>query len=1159
MRKSATEKTRSRDIWLNIYSLGLGGVGLLALIVSSGTIPWQQHAWWLLFFVLLSLAVKRSSFHVASRISYSLVGVVDVSAILIFGPAAGGWVAALSGSLYLLLNALRHDRQQRRTKVKSSILNSGLKALMALASGAVYGLTGGEFPLSTLTLSSLVPLSAVFVTWFVLDHLGWSMWIWLQGGAEALNRFWRSIWLTSFVVEFLPLPAAALIALVFAWGWLPFLFSATGLLVVSVVVQRLADARQELEANISELSSLADTGRALVEAQLDVDQLCELIYQQISRIVDTSNFHLGLFDGQHLVLKVWVVAGQRRPSQTFNLGVGEGITGWLRQTGQALLVRDFQQEMDSLPAKPSYVSENPPRSAVFVPLVAGDHVIGTLTLQSFEPAAYTQAHLRLLSLMANQAAAAIARARLFEGERKRAKQLALVGQVSRQVAAITGLDTLFRQVVHLIQETFGYYHVGIFTIDPATGLIAFQAGTDPALPLKDYCCQLGEGIIGWVAQQGQPLLTNDVSQEPRYRFAEIWPDTQAELALPLQVKNQIVGVLDVQSDQASAFGEDDTFVLQALADQIAVAIRNASLYGLERQQRQMAEIQRELAQILSSTLELDTLLNLVLALLAQAIDCDAALVLFRADDTLTIRAVQGIPTTDDLVGLSFAPGESPWLDTLRQAQHPIFLSDGEDSPSGTDALEAFLGLEVQSGLGVPLLIQEESLGGFLLVSETPGLYTPEDVQAALTFASQAALAIENARLYAAQQEEAWVSTALLQVAEAVSSLNTLDEILDTIARIAPILAGIDRCAILLWDDETKVFVPAQQYGLPSREADLFWQLRLSPQAIVTAKSDTKGQSSASDIASLLDTQNLLMLPLQTRGEMLGIMIVGYADEPHRLSGRWMNILTGIANQAAIAVESDRLTREAAEQERLAHELEVAQEIQTSFLPESCPALPGWEIAAHWRSARRVGGDFYDFLRLPNGHLGLVIADVADKGIPAALFMALSRTLVRVAALTGRGPAKALERANQLILSDARSDLFVTIFYAAIDTTTGQMLYTNAGHNPPLLVRANRQVETLRCPGIALGVLEEIQLQERETFLAPGDMLVLYTDGVTEAINADEDEFGVERLIEIVTARRREPASEILAHVDQAVTTFVAGQPQFDDVTLVIARRTNHRE
>ena len=1159
MRESATAETRSREIWLSVYSLGLGGVGLLALIISSQAMPWQQHFGWPLFFVLLSLAVKRSGFHVAPQASHSLVGVVDVSAILVFGPVAGGWVAALSGGLYLFLNALRHGQRGRQPAIELPFLNSGLKALMALASGAVYRLVGGESSLSTLTLTSLIPLAIVFVMWFALDNLGWAMWAWLQGGSEGLRRFLRSLWPTAFLVELLPLPAATLIALVFAWGWLPFLMSAVGLLVVSVVVQRTADVGQKLEARVGELSSLADTGHALVDAQLDVDQLCELIYQQVSRIVDTSNFHLGLFDGHNLTLKVWVVAGQRRPSQTFALAAGEGIAGWMRQTGQPLLVRDFRQEMDDLPAQPRYTSENPPRSAVFVPLVAGHQVIGTMTLQSFKPAAYTQDHVRLLSLMANQAASAIARARLFDGERKRAKQLALVGQVSRQVAAITGLDMLFRQVVHLIQEAFGYYHVGIFTVDPATELIVFQASTDPAIPRENYYARLGQGIVGWVVQQGQPLLANDVSQEPHYRSADVWSDTQAELAVPLRVENQIVGVLDVQSDQTNAFDEDDVFVLQALADQVAVAIGNASLYDLERQRRQMAEIQRELAQVLSSTLELDTLLNLVLVLLAQAIDCDAALILLRDGDTLTIQAAQGDLASDDLVGLSFEPGKSPHLDKLRQAQQPIFLSDDEDNPTGTDPLDTWLGLEMRSGLGVPLLIKEESLGGFLFVSQTPGLYTAEDVQAALIFASQAALAVENARLYAAQREEAWVSTALLQVAEAVSSLNILDEILATIVRITPILAGVDRCAILLWNDEAEIFVPAQQYGMTSHEANLFWQLRLTPQAIVTTKGDAKDQSFVSDIAPLLGTQNLLVLSLQSRGEVLGIMVVGYAEEPHRLPDRWMNILTGIANQAAMAVESDRLAGEAAEQERLARELEVAQEIQVSFLPESHPALPGWEIAAHWRSARHVGGDFYDFLRLPNGHLGLVIADVADKGIPAALFMALSRTLVRVSALSGRGPAKALERANQLILSDARSDLFVTIFYAVIDPAAGQVLYTSAGHNPPLLVRANGQIENLRCPGIALGVLEEIQLREKETYLDSGDMLVLYTDGVTEAINADQEEFGIERLAEIVIAGRHEPAADILAHVDTSVTTFAAGQPPFDDLTLVIARRAGQRE
>jgi len=1153
MTESLPARTTSRDIWLSLYSLGVGSLGLLALVAVSRSLIWQKQAGWVLFFILLSMAVKRSGFHMVSRLSHSLVGIVDVAAILVFGPTIGGWVAALSGGLYLFLNALRRGRRYRRLLLELPVFYAGLRALMALVSGAFYQLAGGALPLTQLSLASLIPLVIAFATWFVLDHLGWAGWTWIKEGPDDLKSLLRAIWPISFLVELLPLPAAALIAPIFFWGWLPFLMFAVGLFVVSVVVQRLADAHLELQARIDNLSGLAETGRAIVEAQLDVDQLCELIYEQTSRIVDTSGFHLGLFDGDDLTLKVWIVAGQRRPPQTFKLAAGEGIVGWMRRSRQPLLVRDFAREMDTLPARPHYLSSNPPRSAVFVPLIAGEQVIGSLTIQSFEPAAYTTDHVRTLSLMANQAAAAIANARLLQQERLRARQLALVGQVSQQVAALRDVDSLFMQVVYLIQETFGYYHVGVFTTDPDAGLVYFQASTDPNISLADFVTPLGEGIIGWVAQNGRALLANDVSQEPRYRFADIWPNTHAELAVPLRLDDQIVGVLDVQSDRLYAFSEDDMFVLRSLADQIGVAIHNASLYDLERRRRQMAEVQRELAQALSATMELDLLLNLILVLLTQAIECDAALIVLRTDGGLAVRALQGEAVPDDLIGFVFQPGESARLDRLGNAQHPVLLNSGADA-SSADLLDTMLEIEVKSCLGAPLLAQESWLGGFVLLSQRSYSFTQEDVQAALIFASQAALALENARLYAAQQQEAWESTALLQVAEAVSSLNNLDDILATIVRITPILVGVVRCAILLWNDIDEVFVPAQQYGLSPEQSEVFRRLRLSAQAIGLRPGSTDAPLPPDDLWMLLNEQNLVLLPLETRGEILGLMIVTHDDRAYSGMERRSNILSGIANQAAVAIESDHLAREAAEQERLARELEVAQEIQASFLPEQNPDLPGWEIAAYWGAARSVGGDFYDFLRLSNGHLGLVIADVADKGIPAALFMALSRTLVRVSAFTGRGPAAALERANELILSDARSDLFVTVFYAVIDPITGHMVYTSAGHNPPLLVRAAGEVEVLRCQGIALGVLEEIQLYEKETTLQSGDLLILYTDGITEAINPQEEEFDLQRLIDIVRANKDEPALNILAYIAAAVSDFAAGEPQFDDMTCVIARR-----
>ncbi|MGQ9816252.1 MAG: PP2C family protein-serine/threonine phosphatase, partial [Candidatus Roseilinea sp.] len=277
--------------------------------------------------------------------------------------------------------------------------------------------------------------------------------------------------------------------------------------------------------------------------------------------------------------------------------------------------------------------------------------------------------------------------------------------------------------------------------------------------------------------------------------------------------------------------------------------------------------------------------------------------------------------------------------------------------------------------------------------------------------------------------------------------------------------------------------------------------------------------------------------------------------PERLpAGRALNILTGIAQQTALAIDNARLYRESLERQRLEQELALAREIQTSFLPREAPSVPGWGLAADWQAARQVGGDFYDFVPLQDGRYGLVIADVADKGVPAALFMALSRTLMRAVAFTGRTPSEALRRVNQFILSDARSDLFVTVFYAVWDPVTGEVTYANAGHNPPLLVRADGQLELLSGRGIALGVVEDIRIEERSILMAPGNVLLLYTDGVTDALNEQDDAFGLDRLGQTLKAVRHLPAQDIVKAIMSAVEQFACCEGAFDDQTILLLKR-----
>jgi serine phosphatase RsbU (regulator of sigma subunit) len=321
---------------------------------------------------------------------------------------------------------------------------------------------------------------------------------------------------------------------------------------------------------------------------------------------------------------------------------------------------------------------------------------------------------------------------------------------------------------------------------------------------------------------------------------------------------------------------------------------------------------------------------------------------------------------------------------------------------------------------------------------------------------------------------------------------------------------------------------------------------------------------------------LLALPLTARGAALGMLVADYDPSGHTLAAREMTLYSGMANQIAGALESALLAQEAAEAVRLDEELRVARDIQTALLPANPPQLLGWQLAADWRSARLVGGDFYDFWRLPRAAevagwqskladgtsrpsapspqpLGFVVADVSDKGVPAAMFMTLSRSLMRAAALDGSSPSVALGRANRWITRDSESAMFVTLFYGILQPATGDLLFGCAGHNPPLLFRTNGEVRELKTPGIALGVLEDVLLGEDQVTLEVGDILVCYTDGLTEAINGAEEAFGVERLVDAVATNREQSAEALVAAINGALLRFTE-RPPFDDLTLLVIKR-----
>jgi serine phosphatase RsbU (regulator of sigma subunit)/anti-sigma regulatory factor (Ser/Thr protein kinase) len=300
----------------------------------------------------------------------------------------------------------------------------------------------------------------------------------------------------------------------------------------------------------------------------------------------------------------------------------------------------------------------------------------------------------------------------------------------------------------------------------------------------------------------------------------------------------------------------------------------------------------------------------------------------------------------------------------------------------------------------------------------------------------------------------------------------------------------------------------------------------------------------------------LAVPLINQGQLIGVLNVGARLSEQAYSGADRRLLHNLASQVAPVVRVAQLVQqqqlEARQRERIEQELRVARAIQETLLPRHLPDLPGWAVAAYWQPARAVGGDFYDFIGLPDGKLGIVIGDVTDKGVPAALVMASTRSILRGTAEHYTAPGQVLERVNNLLYPDMPPKMFVTCLYAIFEPATGRFWFANAGHNLP--IQANHQGSTdLWARGMPLGLMPDMRYEEAETTLAPGDSILLYSDGLVEAHNPLREMFGFPRLRQFL-AEHAQATAKIDA-LKLALAAFVGpAWEQEDDVTLVLIER-----
>lgn len=301
----------------------------------------------------------------------------------------------------------------------------------------------------------------------------------------------------------------------------------------------------------------------------------------------------------------------------------------------------------------------------------------------------------------------------------------------------------------------------------------------------------------------------------------------------------------------------------------------------------------------------------------------------------------------------------------------------------------------------------------------------------------------------------------------------------------------------------------------------------------------------------------LVIPLVAQGELIGLLNLGPRLSEQEYSGDDRKLLANLAAQAAPAVRVGQLVRqqeaEARSRERIEQELRVATLIQQQFLPKELPELGGWQVAAHYRPAREVSGDFYDFIELADGRVGIVAGDVTDKGVPAALVMATTRSILRGEAAHYTSPGKVLQRVNDLLVPDIPAQMFVTCLYGVLEPATGRFTYANAGHNVPYVTTEKGVVE-LRARGMPLGLMPDMVYEEKKATLAPGETVLLHSDGLIEAHNSEREMFGFPRLMQLM--ENPLGADKLIDLLLTELDRFRSrDEEQEDDITLVALTRS----
>ncbi len=565
----------------------------------------------------------------------------------------------------------------------------------------------------------------------------------------------------------------------------------------------------------------------------------------------------------------------------------------------------------------------------------------------------------------------------------------------------------------------------------------------------------------------------------------------------------------------------------------------------------------EASRVFNSTLEYEELIERVLRLIIAAAGSEAALV-FRVDHERTDMKVRFMNSSDFEMKHFFREvggGVVGWVTNHRE---PVIIHDASTDQRVDLEIGRLGGVEMKSLISVPLIGKGQMIGVIEAINKQEGQFTEADVDVLIGLANQIAVAMDNAHLYRQVRREAREKDLLFEIGKQLSSSLGVDEVLRMILDSLKEAVDFDAGGVFLIAPETGNLQTLSTTGYASEHGPDV-QLKVG-QGIVGSAAKSGEPIIVKDVTqddryvnSRDATRSEIAVPITLDNRTIGVINLE-SDRLNAYGRHNLSLMSAFASQAAVSIERARLHEQLIAGQKLKEQLSIAREIQESFLPRVHPDIPGYDLYGRNIPSFEVGGDYYDFIKIVEGQYGIAIGDVSGKGIPASLIMASFRASLIAEIRNNYALRTICRKVNNLLCESVRPGSFVTAVYGVLDSKNHVFTFANCGHCLPILLRSDGNVEYLREGGPLFGVTPEAKYEERPVYINPGDIIYLYTDGISEVFDRDDEELGLDRLTDIVCENRERPSAEILDAVYLAARQFASPEHVFDDLTMIVVKR-----